>query len=214
MSNLLVDYLIERGWVRKSLKHSDYIIISSNPKVNPKPGKEKIIEYAIKISDFVRALEKIVVGGDVTFTPGSSGLTAQNVQDAILEVQGLTVNITLFPADVLAMGVNNVVLLPPPGANKYYDIEEVVMVVDYNSAAYSAQKVALYGAMTASVETAFLTATTKRAVIIKSPTTSGDMISYNIQSNDALKMGTVSNANPTTGDSKINVTIKYKIRTY
>lgn len=221
MSQKTLEYLIDQGLVRTVPGNSDYIIVNSftNPLSNGYTASQTS-EYAIKISDFFAAIAADTTAEEVEFNNTSSGLAATNVQDSIDEIAGITTTINISSAQILNMGTNRVELLPTLSSDSFYDIDKITLINIVGTTAYSAERVAIFGAYNATTDNAFLFSGQNKVAFFTSSATEtfddgGDLYTQNASFNTGtnLELTTWSGNNPTTGNGTLRVIINYKIRT-
>jgi hypothetical protein len=123
-----------------------------------------------------------------------------------------TVKVTISSAEILAMGVTPVQLLPAPGAGKTYLIGETIVRYNAVTTAYATNTTlrVIYAGATVPIATngVLLTSTVTRVgYLAPSPTTGTSNIHYAI---NAALQATIQTGNPTAGDGTIDVYVTYK----
>jgi hypothetical protein len=123
-----------------------------------------------------------------------------------------TVKVSISSAEILAMGVTPVQLLPAPGAGKTYLIGEVIVRYNAVTTAYATNTTlrVIYAGATVPIATngVLLTSTVTRVgYLAPSPTTGTSNIHYAV---NAALQATVQTGNPTAGDGTIDIYITYK----
>jgi hypothetical protein len=163
------------------------------------------------------------------------GLTANTISATTLYGDGsnltninnfVTTAITLSSIQILSLG-GTVQLLPPPGLNKYYVIDNVIMEYTYGTIPYvfpSSLAFYLDGCFDSYIDRTLLTSSSNTVCTI-----SGNLRNtYQVGSgsgsvlvrtnrdvlNSNLIIGTQNNDNPTSGNGTLRIKITYKITTF
>lgn len=130
--------------------------------------------------------------------------------------------VNVSSAQILAMGVTPIELLPASGAGTYYVFDSIVLEYTHNTTAYTTATPALYfdGAFYGNVKPDLITSGLNLISISRTPTTDTfvDTNTYvllpSVAQNTALTITTWDGLNPTLGDGTIKAKIKYKIETF
>lgn len=129
-----------------------------------------------------------------------------------------TVNIT--SADILNMDTTPITLLPTPGANKYYDIDKIILEYTYGTQPFisGGDFIFIQNLGAVNINTSFLVGTSNYVYIIKWATyfdifDGGFAVSPPVGINTALTMNSL-NSISGTGDGTIRAIISYKVRTF
>lgn len=160
---------------------------------------------------------------------GSYKPTAISVEDFMASIvipeTYLYLEIPLSSAEIKLLG-GSLQLLPTPGANKYYIIEQIAMEYTFNTLAYifpTSSTFYLDGCFDSYIDKTFLTSSTDTVATISGNlrntysvgTGSGTTLVKTNKDvlNANLIIGTQNNDNPTTGDGTMLIKIWYKIET-
>jgi hypothetical protein len=135
---------------------------------------------------------------------------------------GTTEVVNISSAQILAMGTTPIELLPAAGANKYYDIEKVILEYTHVTTAYSSPDLVIKsnGSLWGFVYSQFvlLAGSESTVTFVNKPMdyNSTDFITtpYNFPLNTDLTIGTYDNSNPTLGDGTLRAIITYTLRTF
>ena len=158
-----------------------------------------------------------------------------NLIDTIFSMSGYTETIVnISSSQILNMGTTPIELLPAPGVNKYYDIEQIAFEYTYGTTPYSGIQYITYAGrlinsdLIQAEENRVLTIlpnvsysaarsfnngeTTNLINIIESFNRINDPIV--ISSSIFVNLSGFEEANPTDGDGTMRAIIKYKVRTF
>lgn len=130
-----------------------------------------------------------------------------------------TIKVIITSAQILNMGTSPIQILPQPGVNKYYDIEQIVLEVDNanytfgNNFQFEINKLAFYfskDSFTDTGNTIMFTGKNPQSLTINA----GVLVNRIQIGNFPIKLTTSTAANPTGGTGKANVSITYTIREF
>lgn len=112
-------------------------------------------------------------------------------------------------ASVLTMNASPIVLVPAPGANRFIEFLSGIIHVDFNSVAYNAGTIIFLsaGGGWQGISNDILTASSEvYSSVLRVQGTSGGNLGPNVP-----LYAQVSTSNPTTGDSDIQICVRYRI---
>lgn len=130
-----------------------------------------------------------------------------------------TVEVIITSSQILNMGTSPIEILPQPGVNKYYDIEQIVLEVDNanytfgNNFQFEINKLLFYFGRESFVDsgnTIIFTGKNPQSSTVNS----GVLVSRAQIANFSVKLTTSTGANPTGGTGKARVSITYTIREF
>jgi hypothetical protein len=149
-----------------------------------------------------------------------------NLIDTIFSISGYTetiVNISSY--QILNMGTTPIELLPAPGVNKYYDIEQIVFEYTYGTTSYNVPdsdfiRLSDYSTINFAITEKVISEEENTITIVKDFYSVQNLIvDYiyvdvtNVVLNKGLYLEPIS-GNPTSGDGTLRAIIKYKVKTF
>ncbi len=140
----------------------------------------------------------------------------------ILNPDPTTEVVNISSAQILALGTTPIELLPAAGANKYYDIEKIILEYTHVTTAYTSPDLvvksnsSLWGFIYSQL--VLLAGSESSVTFVQKPMdyNSTDFITapYNSLLNTDLTIGTYDDSNPTLGDGTLRAIITYTLRTF